>query len=230
MAGRAEQAYWRTGSSDKAEAYHFLASLSRRIEYNLLVRMVKRIITTLLALSAFLTFQVVGRPLMICLVGSCRMLVCPVPETEREQFCVTVLAEAQKSGCCAMDEAEEKTSPCGGCGKTEEAPAAIDFCGDFDSPDRPCFPPQDCDQRGDQCPGPFTACVPCLPIPVFSEPAVKLTARISIDQTCLLAAQATRALAEADIVRGFQHAHSPPCFVPARAGSQICIEKCSFLI
>ena len=212
---------------------HFLSDLELALAlekwYNETVSILKLTIPQVFIVPAFLAFQVISRPLMLCLAGPCEMVRCELPEAERDRFCMTIDTDPEPVARCARAE-KQASSPCSGCGDAEQAPTKTDFCCGMDEADEAESWPAGCDERGENCPGPFTASSPCLPIPIFAEPAVKMTASVSYDQTFTIAGQASRALVEADRQRVFQHAHSPPCFVPARTGSQICIEKCSFLI
>jgi len=163
------------------------------------------------------------------LAGPCEKVRCEMPDAERDRFCVTVDADPEPVACPAKAK-KQASSPCGGCGDAGQAPAKADFCCGKDEADEAESGPAGCDGREENCPGPFTACSPCLPIPIFAEPTVKMTVRVSYDQTFIIAGQASRTLVEADRHRVFLHAHSPPSFIPARAGPQICIENCSLLI
>jgi hypothetical protein len=196
------------------------------------VSILKLTIPQVFIVPAFLAFQILARPLMLCLGGPCEMVRCEMPKAERARFCVTAVADPEPAGCCAMAEEKSppKSSPCGGCGGPKAAPPKADFCCGMDDKEKPESWPAGCDERRENCPGPFTTCSPCLPIPTYAEPTARLTARVSYEQTFIIAGLASRALVEADRQRVFLHAHSPPSFVPARAGPQICIENCSFLI
>jgi hypothetical protein len=197
--------------------------------YNDTVRILKLTITAIVAIPAFLALQIVSRPLMLCLAGSCEMVQCDLTETELQSVCVPVDTDFMPSGCGRMAE-KETASPCGGCGQPEDPPAQAGCCGDSELAESPCAGPDGCDVPASECPGPFAECAPCLPITMVAEASQDLTIRIT-DYTDYPPAQAsTRALAEADRERGLLHAHSPPCVLPARAGPQICIENCSFLI
>jgi hypothetical protein len=137
---------------------------------------------------------------------------------ESVQFCMGEEPDIEFAGYCGT--VEEEVSSCGGCG-TEEEPIAADPC---------CPPSEDCDSREGTCPGENPICGPCIPFHALAEPAFKLAARDAQEKIAAPAVQASRALAEANRRRSNLHAHSPPSFVLARAGPQICIEKCSFLL
>ena len=197
--------------------------------YNEIVRILKLTIPAIIAIPAFLALQIVSRPLMFCLAGSCEMVQCDLTESDLQAVCVPLDSGFMPSGCGRMAE-KETASPCGGCNQPEEPPAQAGCCGDPEPAKSPCAGPSGCDVPEGECPGPFAECAPCLPIAIIAEASTDLTIRITDYTDYPPASAATRALAEADRERGFLHAHSPPSFVPARAGPQVCIENCSFLI
>ena len=157
------------------------------------------------------------------------MVQCDLTETDLQSVCIPVDSDFMPFGCSGMIE-EETVSPCGGCGQPDEPPAQAGCCDDPKPADWPCAGAEGCDIPASECPGPFAECAPCLPITIVAAPSQESTIRISDYSRDLPAQTATRALAEADRERGFLHAHSPPSFIPARAGPQVCIENCSWLI
>jgi hypothetical protein len=201
--------------------------------YNDSVSILKRTIPQLLIIPAFLALQIVSRPLMLCVGDPCEMQRCEMAKAEQEKLCVAVNEKPEPAGCCAKTEKRvtpPKDSPCGGCGERDTTPAKTDFHCAMDGATDTKGLPGGCDKPTDQCPFAETTCSPCLPIPVFAEASAKIATRLTYDHTSILLGQASRALVEADHFRGFLHAHSPPFFKPARAGPQICIENCSWLI
>jgi hypothetical protein len=201
--------------------------------YNDSVSILKRTIPQVLIVPAFLAFQIVSRPLMLCVAGPCEMQRCEMSKIEAQKLCVAVNDKPAPAGRCAQAEKRAtpaKSSPCGGCGEREATPSKTDFSCGMDNAKETKSRPAGCDEKSDKCPFASTTCSPCLPIPVFAEPTVKLATRVTYDQTFILIGQASRAMVEADRQRVFLHAHAPPSFIPARAGPQICIENCSFLI
>lgn len=193
----------------------------------------KLTIPQLLIVPAFLAFQIVSRPLMLCTAGPCEIQRCEMAKTPQQNLCLAVNEKPEPAECCAMAEKRvtpPKSSPCGGCGEHERTPAKTDFqCAMNDVTETECAP-AGCKEPAEQCPFAETTCSPCLPIPVFAEPSVKIATRLTYDQTFVFQGQASRALVEANRYRGFLHTHSPPIFKPARAGPQICTENCSWLI
>lgn len=200
--------------------------------YNEIVSRFKLTIPQFLIVPAFLAFQIVSRPWMLCMAGPCEMQRCELAKAE-QQLCVSVNEVPEPDGCCAKGQKEttpSKASSCGGCGEWDAAPAKIDFhCAMDDATNTECAP-GGCEEPAKECPFAETTCSPCLPIPVFAETSVKFGTRLTYDQTFILMGHASRALAEGDQFRGFLHAHSPPVFKPARAGPQICTKNCSWLI
>ena len=201
--------------------------------YNETVSRLKLTIPQLLIVPAFLAFQIVSRPFMLCMAGPCEMQRCEMAKVQEQNLCLAVNTPSEPADCCAKAKktvTPPKSSPCGGCGDWDMAPCKTESpCAMDQATESACFP-EGCTDPGDKCPFATNTCSPCLPIPVFAEPSVKIATRLTYDQTFILMGQASRALVEADHFRGFLHAHAPPIFKPARAGPQICTENCSWLI
>jgi hypothetical protein len=195
--------------------------------YNEKVNLLRSTIAVVICLPAFVAFQTVSRPLMLCLQETCDMAQCEIADAG--QPCEMAVQEPVVAPGC--HESRMKTvSSCGGC-ELKERPLRVASC----NPDRTqtnpcCSTTEDKDNKSRNCPKPNPICGPCIPIqPLAQNPRSSLQDD-SQKSPFILASAATRALADGDHLRGSLHTHSPPIVAVARSGPQICTEKCSFLL
>jgi hypothetical protein len=178
----------------------------------------------LVAISSFLGLQTFCRPYLICITKACE---------------IGGIKTSSVGACVAH--AVEENRHCGRCAKTPlanparenaEANAACQLpCkANVDSPtSTACGATGAKPGPGSKCPIRALSCLYCIPARFVWEPAPTVInrSRMAADLPAVIA---TIAMNNADRERRLTHTHSPPTLQPARAGSQLRVALCSFLL
>jgi len=183
----------------------------------------------LLAVPVFLAFQIASPVHVLCGFGSCFLTPDKLAPVACAMECAGAMPDPEPTGCCAMNWKVE--SPSRGCDRS----CAPDFLAKpFCSPCTPLpagcsIPDKGCGDADEQPWCKRRPCRACIPERYVTTPAVEISSR-EFPTPDYPVSGATFAQAMVDRERAQLHAHSPPFKIPAHAGIDVCLEKCSFLL
>lgn len=204
-----------------------------------IMRFLRRTIIAVLAIPAFLGFQMTMAPAYLCLNTPCDPVDCEMLETTIEACCMEAVAVEPEAGCCMEAVAVEPATGCcgealvdeepmncfpmgsSGCSVPEEmAESMAEYC---EAMSGQCFDPEG------GCPVIVLGCMVCVPMRFEATPTAEALFR-ELQFKPDLAVAATLARDASHHRRALLYAHSPPIVPWARNGPQLCIENCAFLI
>jgi len=193
------------------------------------MQLLMRIIVPVLALPVFLAFQIASPVHVLCGFGSCILTPDKLAPVACVMECITAKPDPEPTGCCAMARETARTS--NGCDRS---------CAADCSAKPPCLPStplsvecsipaKNCGDGGEQPWCKRRPCRACVAERYVTEPAVEISSR-EFPTPVYPVSGATLAQAMIDREQSRIHTHSPPLAIPAHAGADVCLEKCSFLL
>jgi len=183
-----------------------------------------------LAIPAFLAFQMAARPILSCGENACDLLVLVMPCLAPDGATCAQKPTSVRTGCCLDEEPVELV---GGCcaAKPEPKPSPCAGCAENDEPEPLCSQSHknSTDMPSGRCPEGKPLCVLCPTIPVAAEPSPTRALRRPSTQI-LAALHIPKVTTEVPSGPLLIDSHAPPFSCLARAGPQRRVMLCSFLL
>jgi hypothetical protein len=190
------------------------------------MRLIARIMVPVLAIPVFLAFQIASPVQVFCAFGSCIITPDKLERASCAADCVAKTPDPEPVPCCKMAR-DTQVAPgrCNRPGKTAPPRCATDLASSARFPALDW----DCGKTGSKPKCQPRPCRSCVPERYAAEPALEISSREFpapnspiIDALC--------SPGNSDKRRSQLHEHSPPLKIRARGGTQICLNKCSFLL
>jgi hypothetical protein len=190
------------------------------------MRPLMRIMVPVLAVPVFLAFQIASPVHVLCGFGSCIITPDQLASVACAMECTPDTPDPEPAGCCGLDRQVEEN--CGGCRRAAD-PETPSCSPRLPSPVTCSAPDWNCGKPDQKPRCKRMPCRACIPERYVADPVIEISIR-EFPTPDFPIAFATSALIKTDHERSLLHTHSPPIPVPVHSGSEICIEKCSFLL
>ncbi|GAB4325564.1 MAG: hypothetical protein Kow0074_19400 [Candidatus Zixiibacteriota bacterium] len=180
-----------------------------------------------LAIPAFIAFQIAARPMVSCGKNACELMVQIMPCTMVQVDAVDEPV-AEMGGCCQKKAPPPEPT---GCRNTVETSSPCSRCTSVETsvPVRAESHAAGDDSEEPQCPGNAPLCGLCPLIPVAAEPAAKTRAPdVRVHVLPIVHCSATLTQSYEGLWE--KHNHAPHTTILARAGPDRRVELCSFLL